>query len=197
MARKRTSLDVLFTRKEPEKKASEVKKEVKAEASEQKETESLSADKESKEKEGKQPDASKKKAEIKETESEEVLAEVKTEPEPEEESEAASTVEAQEDTAPLPRDKKKKTKHKAAGKWEFRALQVFYDQVEDGEQVYWDYCIDFSDGTRLTGLNEILNTFAEKGWDLVNVFPSYTASLGAAGENFAMELRVILKRERS
>ena len=71
---------------------------------------------------------------------------------------------------------------------------MFYDQVREGGDVFWDYVIDFSDGSQLVGLDAILNSFAEKGWDMVNVFPSYTAPLGAAGESFAMELRVIFKR---
>ncbi len=80
------------------------------------------------------------------------------------------------------------------GEWEYRALQVFYDQVDASGQTAWDYVIDFSDGSTLVGLNAILNAFARKGWELVNVFPSYSAPLSAPGESFAMELRIILKR---
>ncbi|MBN1265481.1 MAG: hypothetical protein JXA25_08310 [Anaerolineales bacterium] len=187
MARKRTSLDVLFTRKETDKPAAEGKQPAAArfqpEMEEVKQQDPVTTAEEEM-----------KKAEIADVD---IVDQDEVIPEAEPEVEAPPEPESEpEDPRKVPSPAANKTMPVQKGGLEFRALQVFYDQIEEENQAYWDYVIDFSDGSRLVGLNEILNSFAEKGWDVVNLFPSYTASLGAPGENFAMELRVILKRER-
>ena len=77
----------------------------------------------------------------------------------------------------------------AAG-WQYRTLFIIWD-AEEGNWV-----IDFSDGTRTVGLDEILNNEGANGWELVAVVPEFAVDLisdNAAGHD-VRRLRVFLKQ---
>lgn len=78
--------------------------------------------------------------------------------------------------------------------WDYRVLQLTYERLEDEMGEYWDYTATFSDGTRAIGIPAALQRFGKKGWELINVVPTFSANFGGQGESYAMEIRAIFKK---
>ena len=55
--------------------------------------------------------------------------------------------------------------------WEYMAIFIEWDEWREGKLKYksWIYCDD--DGRRRVGMDSILNTFGDDGWELVNLIP--------------------------
>lgn len=79
-------------------------------------------------------------------------------------------------------------------RWDYRVLQLSYERLEDEMGEYWDYTATFSDGTRAIGIPAALQRFGQKGWELINVVPTFSANFGGQGESYAMEIRAIFKK---
>jgi hypothetical protein len=50
--------------------------------------------------------------------------------------------------------------------WEYDAIHFFYGNTKG--TMDRDYRLEFSDGTSIVGLDNILNTYGRNGWDLVH-----------------------------
>ena len=73
--------------------------------------------------------------------------------------------------------------------WEYRTLFVTWDSAA----VNW--VADFSDGTRVEGLDTILNSEGANGWELVAVVPElWTQVVDDAIREEASRLRIFLKK---
>jgi hypothetical protein len=78
---------------------------------------------------------------------------------------------------------------KAAGTWEYRTLFVTWDSAR------LDWVADFSDGTRIEGLDAILNNEGRFGWELVAVVPElWQQVVEDAIREDARRLRLFLKK---
>ena len=72
-------------------------------------------------------------------------------------------------------------------RWEHRTVQIQRD--ESG------WAIQFADGSRLEGLDQILDEYGSKGWELVNLLPqSYITLAGQFGPFEAAAYRAVFKR---
>jgi hypothetical protein len=57
-------------------------------------------------------------------------------------------------------------------KWEYNAVEIGRREWKDPKgksKGYVDWGIEFTDGTRIVGLTEVLNYYASNGWELVNL----------------------------
>ena len=73
--------------------------------------------------------------------------------------------------------------------WEYRTLFVTWDAN------ILDWVADFSDGTRIQGLDPILNNEGRHGWELVAVVPElWTQIVDDAIREDARRLRIFLKK---
>ena len=72
-------------------------------------------------------------------------------------------------------------------RWEHRTVLIQRD--ESG------WAIQFADGSRLEGLDQILDEYGSKGWELVNLLPqTYTTSAGQFGPYESSAYRAVFKR---
>jgi hypothetical protein len=79
----------------------------------------------------------------------------------------------------------------ATMQWEYRTLFVTWDTT------ILDWVADFSDGTRIEGLDTILNNEGVNGWELVAVVPElWTQVVDDAIREDARRLRIFLKKPR-
>jgi hypothetical protein len=76
-----------------------------------------------------------------------------------------------------------------AVRWEYRTLFVTWDTA------LLNWVADFSDGTRVEGLDTILNNEGANGWELVAVVPElWTQVVDDAIREDARRLRIFLKK---
>ena len=72
-------------------------------------------------------------------------------------------------------------------RWEHRTVLI---QRDAG-----GWAIEFADGSRLEGLDQILDEYGSKGWELVNLLPqTYATSAGQFGPFEASAFRAVFKR---
>ena len=72
-------------------------------------------------------------------------------------------------------------------RWEHRTVLIQRD--ESG------WAIQFADGSRLEGLDQILDEYGSKGWELVTLLPqSYVTTAGQFGPYDASAYRAVFKR---
>jgi hypothetical protein len=71
-------------------------------------------------------------------------------------------------------------------RWEHRTVVVLRDTV---------WFIEFADGSRLEGLDQVLDEYGSKGWELVSLVPqTYSTSAGQFGPFDASAYRAVFKR---
>ena len=72
-------------------------------------------------------------------------------------------------------------------RWEHRTVLI----QRDGS----GWHIQFSDGTRLDGIDQVLDEYGSKGWELVTLAPqTYSTSAGQFGPFDASAYRAVFKR---
>ena len=72
-------------------------------------------------------------------------------------------------------------------RWEHRTVLILHDSTS------WH--IQFADGTRLDGIDQILDEYGSKGWELVTLAPqTYSTSAGQFGPFEASSYRAVFKR---
>lgn len=78
----------------------------------------------------------------------------------------------------------------ASGAWEYRTLFVTWDSEA------LDWVVDFSDGTRTEGLDQILDNEGAAGWHLVSVVPELSVDLviDNVPSHDVRRLRIFLER---
>ena len=72
-------------------------------------------------------------------------------------------------------------------RWEHRTVLI---QRDAG-----GWAIEFADGSRLEGLDQVLDEYGAKGWELVTLIPqSYVTAAGQFGPFDASAYRAVFKR---
>ena len=72
-------------------------------------------------------------------------------------------------------------------RWEHRTVLIQRDSS--------GWAIQFADGTRLEGLDQVLDEYGTKGWELVTLIPqTYLTSAGQFGPFEASAYRAVFKR---
>lgn len=65
------------------------------------------------------------------------------------------------------------------GKWTYRTLYIQWKEMKDSRgKKYADWVVEFNDGTRVEGLDAILDREGGHGWELVNIVTEYSVGTG-------------------
>ena len=62
-------------------------------------------------------------------------------------------------------------------KWEYRTLYIVWKELKDSRgRKYNEWVVEFNDGSRVEGLNAILNREGSSGWELINLVTQYISA---------------------
>jgi hypothetical protein len=60
-------------------------------------------------------------------------------------------------------------------KWTYRVIYITWKELKDSRgKKYGEWVVEFNDGTRVEGLNAILDREGSHGWELVNIVTEYS-----------------------
>ena len=82
-------------------------------------------------------------------------------------------------------------------KWQYRTLYIYLEELKDSRgKKYKGWVVKFSNGSRVEGIEAILDREGNSGWELVNMMTAFSEGTGSqwGGAN-TTGLRAFFKRK--
>jgi len=81
-------------------------------------------------------------------------------------------------------------------KWEYQAVYIQLKELKDSKgKKYASWVVEYGDGTRIEGLDVVLNSYGSHGWELVNLVTEDSRDNGINGGASTYGFRAIFKRQ--